>query len=132
MSFLQRTASTPFGQVYNATSNWTLNSRPDTTTETWLSTSGDYGYSFSGSGYIFGFMTAYTTSISLGELKVEDQNNSRYQSGFYRSVGVASRNTSDDEAIGYGNLVQGFRGNYYGSAWGDYLPSSRINVIRME
>ena len=132
MSFLQRISddTNPFAQVYNDTTNWTYNSRPDTVSETWLTASGSYAYEFTGNGYIFGFMTS--SAYSLGELRFVSSTAPRYRSGFYCSTGVQTWDASDDEAIGYGNNVQGYQGSFYPDAWGAYAPSSRFNIIRME
>jgi hypothetical protein len=117
MSFLQRISddTNPFAQVYNDNANWTY---------------GSYAYEFTGNGYIFGFMTS--VSNSLGELRFVSSSAPRYRSGFYCSTGVQTWDASDDEAIGYGNNVQGYQGTFYPSTWGSYAPSSRLNIIRME
>ena len=88
MSFLQRTSDdNPFAMTYN-TGTWTYLSRPNTKTETWLTASGTNGYSFTGKGFVFGFMSAHVTGITqvdtcLGQLEVGDSSGvPRYKNGF--------------------------------------------------
>ena len=132
MSYLQRENdnSNPFAQVYNSSSTWWYYQRPDTATETWLTNNSDDGYTFTGKGFIFGFMTA--ASSSLAELKFGSSSAARYKSGFFCSTGVTTWDTSDDEAIDYGNNVQTYPGNTYPGKYGIYAPESRFNIIRME
>ncbi len=132
MSYLQRESdgSNPFAQVYNSSANWNYNLRPDTVTENWLTNNSDVGYTFTGSGYIFGFMTA--ASSSLAELRFVSSSAARYKSGFFCSTGVQTYDSSDDEAIGYGNNVQTYPGVTYPGKYGTYSPQSRLNIIRME
>ena len=129
MSFLQRTSTdTPFAMTYN-TGTWTYLNRPNTKTETWLTTSGTNGYSFTGKGYVFGFMSA--TVSSLGQLEIGDSSGTpRYQNGFYVGYPNTSRTASDDEAIDYASTTEHYRGTQ--AAWGTYSANSRISVIRIE
>lgn len=132
MSYLQRESddSNPFAQVYNSSANWWYNQRPDTASESWLTNNTDYGFTFTGKGFIFGFMTA--ASSSLAEVRFVSSSAARFKSGFYRSTGVQTWDTSDDEAIGYGNNVQTYPGVSYPGKYGIYAPESRLNIIRME
>lgn len=128
MSYIQRNTSSPFAQIYNSTS-WNINTRPDTKSQTWLSTStfNSNSYEFSGAGYIFGFMTS--AGSSLGRIYLAE-NNDFYKSGNYHNEANSDWVISDDEMIGYGDIV----GHKQGSnlAWSGYLSSSRLNVIRLE
>lgn len=133
MSYLQRFAggATPFGQTYDTSATgWSVSVRPNTATETWLTASGTNGYSFTGSGYIFGFMSANASKNTLGQLEVESSSSPRWQNGFFCGYPNTSRTASDDEAIGYGSTTEHYRGTYL--TWDGYNKNSRINVIRIE
>ena len=131
MSYIQRISDTssPFAQVYNSTDWWDIDTRPDTKSQTWLSAStfNNNSYEFSGAGYIFGFMTAAATS--LGRIYLAE-NDEFYKSGNYHYEVNSDWVISDDEMIGYGDIV----GHQQGSnlSWGIYTSSSRLNVIRLE
>lgn len=128
MSYLQRSSdsSSPFAQIYNS-GGWNINTRPDTTSETWLSATGTTnGYGFTGQGYIFGFLSA--SANSLARVYVED--NEFYTSGSYHYDNNQNWANSDDEMIAYGNDTT----HYQGAAlqYGAYSDVSRFNVIRIE
>jgi hypothetical protein len=131
MSYLQRTSddSTPFAMTYNST-QWGYTDRPDTATETWLTNYSTAGYEFTGQGYIFGFAVA--VGLSIGQILVEDSAAPQYTMGNYLGYSAEGRSASDDEAIGYGNKVIQYQGDYYTGAWTDYTSDSRFNCIRME
>ena len=132
MSYLQRSSdgSSPFAQVYN-TADWNISTRPNTTSQTWLSASShnSNSYEFTGKGDIFGFMTA--SCSSLGRYYIAE-NSDFYLSGSYHWEINGSRAISDDEMIGYGDIVGHDRGAYVNGAYGSYKATSRLNVIRME
>ena len=128
MSYLQRTSdlSSPFAQIYNS-GGWNINTRPDTTSETWLSATGTTnGYAFTGQGYIFGFLSA--AANSLARVYVEDDN--FYTSGSYHYDNNQNWANSDDEMIGYGNDTTHKQGAAL--QYGAYNNLSRFNIIRIE
>ena len=129
MSFIQRSSDgdSPFAQIYNS-SSWDINTRPDTTSQTWLSATGTTnGYGFTGQGYIFGFVSA--AANSLARVYIEDNNNF-YASGSYHYDNNQNWANSDDEIIGYGNDTTHLQGAAL--QYGGYNDLSRFNIIRIE
>ncbi len=127
MSYSQRTQNldSPFAQIYQNSGDWTISDRPDTITENWLTASGTNGYSFVGSGFIFGFLSAGYTSIGRAYIQ-----NDFYTSGDYANDANSSWGASDDQIISYGNNTEHSRGAYL--TWNAYTDFSRFNVIRIE
>ena len=125
MSYQQRTSLTPFAQVYQSSGNWTYSAHPDTKTQSWLTASGTNGYSFSGSGYLFGFWVS-----SGGSLTRQYLDNTFYTSACYAGGSNQNWANSDDEAINYGNTTEFYLGSSL--VFSNYTDISRLNVIRME
>ena len=127
MSYQQRTTiTTPFAQVYQSSGDWNYSSQPDTKTQTWLSASGTNGYSFSGNGYVFGFLVS--SGLSLARQYVGS--NVFYTSATYAGNGNSTWSNSDDETMGYTNTTEIYLGAQYD--WSNYDAMSRFNIIRME
>ena len=132
MSYLQRTAlaESPFAQTYN-TGTWNVSTSPNTATSpNWMSASGN-GHSFTGSGYIFGFV--FPTSNVLGALGVGSSSAAQYTRGITIDASTSStRIMSDDMAIGYASDTKHYQISGYSFPWPSYTADSRFNVIRME
>ena len=127
MSYLQRTSTEScFAQVYNASSTWSFTNRPDTKTQNWLSPSGTNGYSFTGNGYIFGFLVA--TSTVLGRSYIGANN--FYTSGIFAYQPNTGWATSNDEMIFYGSRTEHYQGTTIN--WPLYSDLTRFNIIRLE
>ena len=80
MSYTQRntTDKSPFAMTYH-TSTWNISTSPNTATQTWLTSSGN-GFTFTGSGYVFGFLVAEPYQ-NLAAVKLGDTNNPRFTWG---------------------------------------------------
>ena len=133
MSYTQRstTDKSPFAMTYH-TSTWNISTSPNTTTQTWLTSSGN-GFTFTGSGYVFGFLVAEPYQ-NLAAVKLGDTNNPRFTWGEFIETTNSSgtRSQSDDMCIYYGNNTKHHQGAVYHTYWNSYSNTSRLNVIRME
>ena len=134
MSYMERSALTKscFAQVYN-TANWTYTSTPNTLTETWLTSSGN-GATFTGGGYVFGFLQSISTAYAMGSLEIGSASEDRWTHGKYLDIARSSgtRTACDDQAVNYGTSLVHYKGSVYASYWGTYNSTSRFNVMRME
>lgn len=133
MSYTQRntTDKSPFAMTYH-TSTWNISTSPNTATQTWLTSSGN-GFTFTGSGYVFGFLVAEPYQ-NLAAVKLGDTNNPRFTWGEFIETTNHSgtRSQSDDMCIYYGNNTKHYQGAVYHTYWNSYSNTSRFNVIRME
>ncbi len=135
MSYITKTPDgSPFAQNTSSGSS-ALNfssGRMDTVSEDWLDTNhSNNGYSFTGSGFIYGALTVSGTGTMSGWV-LTNSSGDRFTAGEIQTYNFSSRAVSDDEAIAYGSNTSRYAASG-GMGVGSIAGSdSRINVIRME
>lgn len=133
MSYIQRKRDTesPFSQTYN-TATWNVSTSPNTTTSpNWMTSNGN-GYSFTGNGYVFGFIQP-SSGNSIAGLGIGSSNPAYYTRGMLLdNSGSTLGAMNDDMCINYSNNTKHYHFNQYFGSAPSYTASSRFNVIRME
>ena len=133
MSYMQNKSIpiSPFAQD-SMSSAWTsLSQQWDTSSQTWLSANSGNGHAFTGSGYLWGYISPNSNTWSWATYSVASSSASQEKHGLNYHPSIEYAWVSDQTFINYGSNTSYHRVT---SSYGSHsaLKSSRVNVIRIE